>query len=82
MTTEHQFVKSILKAVKSYEGVPRRCCMITNKMMQRLIDTADQISIQSSARAIVDWILRDCLQCYKSGLLNLPALSEAWNESL
>ena len=55
--SEHQFVSIILKAVKSYEDVPRRRRMITDKMMQWLIDEAGKCSMHSSTRAIVDWIL-------------------------
>ena len=55
--SEHEFVSIILKAVKSYEDVPRRRRMITDKMMQWIIDTATKRSMHSSTQAIVDWIL-------------------------
>ena len=64
--SEHEFVSIILKAVKSYEDVPRRCRLITDKMMQWLIDTATKCSMHSSTRAIVDWILLACYMGFKA----------------
>jgi hypothetical protein len=55
--SEQQFAEIILKSVKDYEDVPKRRRMITDKMMQWLIDKAAQSSPNSSTRAIVDWIL-------------------------
>lgn len=56
-TSEYNFVGTVLKAVKSYEDVPRRRRMITDGMMQWMIERADKEGPDSATRAMVDWII-------------------------
>ena len=53
----HNFVAIILKAVQNYETVPKRRRMITDAMMEWLLDKATSTGSDSSFSAIVDWIL-------------------------
>ena len=55
--SDHDFVGTILKSVQSYEEVPKRRRMITDGMMQWLINHASSEGTDSPARAIVDWII-------------------------
>ena len=56
-TSDHQFVHTILAAVKDYEDIPNRRRMITDSMMSWLLDQAEAAGQDSATRAIVDWIL-------------------------
>ncbi len=55
--SECGFVRTILKAVKDYEEVPKRRRMITDNMMSWLISKAAEEGPDSATTAIVDWIL-------------------------
>ena len=52
--SEHGFVDIILKSFKTYEEVPKRRRMITDSMMQWLVDKAAVAGPDSPTRAIVD----------------------------
>ena len=54
---DQQLVEIILKSVKDYKDMPRRCRMITDKMMRWLVSQAALSDPHSSTRPIVDWIL-------------------------
>ena len=51
------YVTIILKAIKDYEDVPNRRRMITDGMMEWLVDKASKSAEDSAIRAIVDWII-------------------------
>ena len=55
---DQRFVEIILKSVKDYEDMPRRCRMITDKMMRWLVSQAALSDPHSSTHAIVDWRLQ------------------------
>ena len=55
-TSDNDFVGTILKSVQSYEEVPKRRRMITETMMQWLIEEASSEGANIPTRAIFDWI--------------------------
>ena len=65
--SDYDFVGIILKSVKSYEEVPKRRRMITDGMMQWLIDQASEAGPDSATRAIVDWIILGRYTGFRAG---------------
>jgi len=57
ITSDNNFADTILKAVKRYEDEPKRCRMITDGMMQWLIDQSQTAGPDSETHAINDWII-------------------------
>ena len=56
-TATPDYIAIILTAVKNYEEVPKRRRMITDAMMQWLVEKASNAEPDSATSAIVDWVL-------------------------
>ena len=66
-TSDNDFVGTVLKSVQSYEEVPKRRRMITDVMMQWLIEEASSEGADTPTRAIVDWIILSRYAGFRAG---------------